>query len=608
VPFLVAAVILATSYGTGMALTAGGRIGVADGLLRRLTVFTIGYAAVALLTFALGLAHVFHRWPLRVVVIVGAVLLVPFLPSELRTLTAALRRLTRVDRWLLGSTAAILVFDTVLASAPPTSGDAIAYHLTAGKLWLEAGKIFPVWWNTNTFQPFSTEMHFALASAVHDGRSAMVVGAFLAAFSAACVFALARELFGHRAASIATLVWVAQGAFLWEATGGFIDLTLAAFVALAATHLLVFRRSHRVTNAAWAGLALGVAVGSKYHGLLFVLPFAALVVLWAPGPARRRGVALASFGALLAVGLPWYVHNWVVTGNPVYPLGSTILGGKYVDGGVRFDMEQTWAGYGLPGIWRLPIFPIEFLLHTGRYERGYSFSPALFVLPIIAVALAWRRTRWLALGIVVYLVVWWEWMHQVTRYLFPVLPFAAALSGLACVELWNRRHAARTVLVAIGIVAVVPLLAISGLFAWRIAPGALGTEPQGQFVQRLTGTYDALAWLDRKLPRQGRVLIGVRDLYWLDRPSVTFDNALFSYHQNTPDALRRMRDYDVRYLAFIGGSLPPQLEPIRKQLRFLARLDVPLVTSRTLGKVANTNLVVWAWCDARGNPCKRARA
>jgi hypothetical protein len=37
----------------------------------------------------------------------------------------------------------------------------------------------------------------------------------------------------------------------------------------------------------------------------------------------------------------------------------------------------------------------------------------------------------------------------------------------------------------------------------------------------------------------------------------------------------------------------------------LARLDVPFVTSRTLGRVEHEELDVWAWCAARGNPCQR---
>src|SRR5262249_10450068 len=173
------------------------------------------------------------------------------------------------------------------------------------------------------------------------------------------------------------------------------------------------------------------------------------------------------------------------------------------------------------------------------------------------------------------LLVWWEVMHQVTRYLLPILPLAAVLAGWAAVELWRRGGIARAAVLGAAAISVVPFVAITGLFTWRIAPGALGLESSGRFVQRLTGPYDAFGWLDRELPRQGRVLIGVRDLYWLNRPSAAYDVPLFNFRQPPQQALARMRRYDVRYLAFLNGSLPTPLEPLRPRLRELGQLDVP---------------------------------
>ena len=124
------------------------------------------------------------------------------------------------------------------------------------------------------------------------------------------------------------------------------------------------------------------------------------------------------------------------------------------------------------------------------------------------------------------------------------------------------------------------------------------------FVQKQTGTYDAFRWLDRNLPPQGRVLIGIRDAYWLDRPYAVFDVPLFNFEQKTSETVARMHRYDVRYLAFLNDQPPTPLVPIRRQLHLLARLDVPFVTSRTLGRVEHETLFVWAWCAARGDPCR----
>src|SRR5581483_6541024 len=122
--------------------------------------------------------------------------------------------------------------------------------------------------------------------------------------------------------------------FVWVATGGFVELAIGGFVALAAWHLVALRRSGRVNDALWAGLAAGVAAGSKYHGLIFLAAFALLVPVLT---RQRRGLALGLFGAAAVVALPWYVRNWIVAGNPVYPFAAGVFGGRYLDSGSRYD-------------------------------------------------------------------------------------------------------------------------------------------------------------------------------------------------------------------------------------------------------------------------------
>lgn len=598
-PYLAAAAVLAAVYGVGMTLTAGGRIGVDDGLRRRLTVLSIGFAALSLTCFSLSVAGGFDRTALLVVTLGGAALAVPFLAAEARALASAWRG-AGPARWLLVAAGVVVAFDAFLAAAPPTSGDATAYHLAAPRAWLATGHYIPIWWDLGAFQPFSVEMHFALARVIGGGGGAILFGALIGAYSAACIYALTRTLFGPVSAAVAALLWVGQGMFLWEATGGFVELALSAFVALAVLHFVAFARTRRLADAAWVGLAVGLGAATKYHGLLFLPVFAVLVAF----VAHRRVLAIAAFAVATLVGVPWYVHNWTVTGNPLYPFDSTVLGGKYMDAGSRYDLTQSLQGYGMHGFWRILIFPLEFVLHTDKYERGYSFSPALFVLPLIGAALGRRTARLLLAGALVYVVVWWEAMQQITRYLLPGLALAAPVAGWAAVELWHRRPRGRALAAAIGALTLAPLLAISGLFAWRIGPGSLGIESQARFVQRLTGTYDAFRWMDENLPPQGRVLLNDRDTYWLKRPSAVFTVPLFNFELTPAETVMRMRRFDIRYVAFFENTLPQQLAPLR--LHLLARLPVPYVTSRTLGRVENKVLDVWAWCGARGDPCKAA--
>lgn len=592
--------MIAASYGAGWVVTGGGRVARDDALLRRSTVFAAGFVATSSLALLLGVAGVFHASVLTAVVGALAVVGLAVAARDLRGIERGRGDAGR-ERRLLAATAAIVLVDAVLAAAPPTSGDATAYHLTAPKLWLDWGAMHPIWWDWATFQPFGVEMQYAYAMAVSGGRAAMVVGAFLSGLAAVPVYGLGRELAGRTVGAVAVFLWVGQGVFLWEATGAFVEVVVGGLLALAAWYGVRFARRARPADALLAGVALGAAATTKYHALLAV-PVLAVVVLWTG--RGRRAVALAAFAAGCAVALPWYVKNWVEAGNPLYPLATSVFGGKLWSANDAAWFNASYSPYGPTAWWKAPLFPLFFLLEPDRYERGYAFGLALFAFAPVGAFLGRRWARVFAVVIVGYLVVWTVSLHQITRYLLLVLPLAAVLAGLGLVRTFARGGWVRGVAIAIAAATGTALTGATALLAWQVGPGVAGTEPRGAFVQRLTGTYDALHFLDTRLP-PGRVLVvGMRNLYWLDRPYVASYPPLLAPDDPVSLVLRRMRQYHVRYLAALAGTPAPALE---RELALLDTLAVPRITSRTLARRDGVEaLKVYAWCPAFGG-CVGAR-
>lgn len=591
--FLAAVTVLLASYGTGSLATIVLTRRLAEGLRGRATAFTAGFVLLALYAFTVGRLGVFRPATLIPVVAVFAVLGLAALPPVLRDARRAWAG-AGWERWLVLAAGAIALFDAVIASAPPTSGDAIAYHLAVPKIWLAAHRTTDIWWDWATFQPLGAELHYSFAQAISNGQASMLVGAGFAAFSGVCVYGLARSLTSARVAAIALLLWVAQGMYVWEATGAFTEIITAGFLALALWHLVEFQRSREPIDAGWAGLAAGAAAGTKYFGL-FVLPFIALAVPLLVRETRLRVRASLAFVALVAVALPWYVKNWIVAGNPVFPVFGDTFGGRYWGPSASAYLAVKREQYGVSGIWHLPIIPIEFLLKTGRFDRGYAINPAFFALAPFALLSRKRWTVVLGGSFVLYFAIWFEEMLQIPRYLTPALPLTAVLAAFATVELWKRQLAWRVLAGTLLVVSAVPFFAMNGLLAWRLLPGALGLQSRAAVVQKQTGTYDALHWLDANLPPQGTLLIGLRGVYWLKRPYARFDPPLFGELESTGVIAARMRELDVRYMAFFEGQLPKPIADLRSQLTVLKVLDVPYVTSRALGRVAHQRLYVYRW-------------
>ena len=104
------------------------------------------------------------------------------------------------------------------------------------------------------------------------------------------------------------------------------DLPAAAFL-VAAVAFVVGRSSGRVP-VFFAGAALGAALGTKYT-VLVPVGFVALLAF-----VRLRGrIWLLLLPGLLVLGAPWFLRNWAVTGNPLFPQQVDVAGAVVFQGG-----------------------------------------------------------------------------------------------------------------------------------------------------------------------------------------------------------------------------------------------------------------------------------
>lgn len=97
-------------------------------------------------------------------------------------------------------------------------------------------------------------------------------------------------------------------------------------------------------------LGLTAAGAAKVN---YLMPFLSLVFLliavWRMQKtvsAGERKRVIAVLVVCLVIGSTWYVRNWVVAGNPVYPFFHGIFGGKNIDEDVLRSCEVEWLRNG----------------------------------------------------------------------------------------------------------------------------------------------------------------------------------------------------------------------------------------------------------------------
>ena len=189
------------------------------------------------------------------------------------------------------------------------------------------------------------------------------------------------------------------------------------------------------------GVATGMLIGSKYSGILFAV---IMFGFYGRGLVRNlswRAVVAGAVGVGM-FGLFWYIRNWALTGDPVYP--ATFW---FWVGDVQFKVNN-WAFWKtlvyVPGGW-------------GKMAEA-AVSEYLVWLPLGMGAALLRRNRIAILGLVnlaacLILPSWPENMISDLRYIYPVMiPLTAG------VFLWAKEKGREEVIGAVALASIAAVL------------------------------------------------------------------------------------------------------------------------------------------------------
>jgi hypothetical protein len=575
-----AAVTLAAWLGLGSVLL-GRWLVVGDALLDLLNRFGAGALGFALLTFGAGWAGILYRSAYLPVFVAAAAVGLVTLARHARSVS---RPRLRTWRWwelaLLCLLVAYLALDLLSVSAPLSSPDALLYHAADPELFAKAHRIFAVPWNSSSYEPFSVEMlvldGFMLWNPVQGAFTPLI----LALLALAAVMGFAHRIAGRRAALLAGAIFFAQPFMVWETTSVFIESGIALAVALAGWNAFRFVRHSERSALVLAGVFVGGAAGMKYVGLIAALTITAVIVASLAGRIRARWALTFGLPAV-AVALPWYLKNAILTGNPFYP---HLFGGLNTSaaGELTSTMQTFGQGRGAPDF---ALLPARLLVDGKPFDGGQYLSPlfllfaplGLFLRSRAAIVLVWC-------GVLLYVVLWFVTSQQ-ARFLVPLMPVLAVLGALGALALAREGRLGRLVVVAAMAVALVVGLGASTIYAAQFAPVVLGHEPKQQFLREKVSNYQGVEWLNRNLSKRDRVATDIWALFYLRIPYATFGTMgdLLPPTAGRQATRAFVRRYRITEIAILDGDSARRRQVRYLDARLIGRVSVRSVQSRTRG-------------------------
>lgn len=502
----------------------------------------VGYAMLGCAVALLGLFGAIKPSIVSILLIVAVLARARHHVRRLRALPArraaawlAARAADGVARALGAVALFALVSALISAALPAVWWDPIAYHLPLVSTALTNGAL--------RFNPQMVQSGFPLlaeAAAIPAYAIAGSAGAAMSTLGAGLALVLAilavADMLVLGTGVLAGALVACSALWLWLAPSFYVDVPLALFL-IAAVVLVLESRGSTVsqwTAAAMCGALCGAAASVKYSGLEGSLVLFALVIYFAA--AERARIALAFLAGFALVAGWWYARTWLLTGDPVYPFLSTVLGRSLPvrDFAARYvDMTRHWCGGGI-SVSDAVMLPYRLLVQPRIFCGDPGYALRLATVFFIAGCAMVRSVRPVALATAA-LVAFWFFGSQQLRFALPAVCLFAAVAAAGTGAVGNRlRPVAGYTLAALCAAGVlvnwVPSTRVEA--SSSIVPAFAyirGLQTGNQYLEQRLETFAAARWMsDHHIAgAQTVALDDVRDYYF---PGAVWANP---YYQQT---------------------------------------------------------------------------
>lgn len=246
----------------------------------------------------------------------------------------------------LAAISGIVIWDII--TPPPAGGDPFIYHLSFPASWIKAGRIFyvplPYGAQAATYYPLNTELFYLWLLLPWGGDFAANLGQVAHwLMCGVSIYAIARHTgIGRPGALIGGMTAMMIPGIVQQVTVARVDVAFSAWMLVSIFFALKWGESRKLSHLILFGAAFGLFCGTKSLAVLYsVIP--AMIFLFQisdRGAKALSDIAVAACVAIAAGGF-WYVRNWIVTGNPFFPMefspgGIHVFPGAYGPEAMRF--------------------------------------------------------------------------------------------------------------------------------------------------------------------------------------------------------------------------------------------------------------------------------
>ncbi len=376
-----------------------------------------------------------------------------------------IKSFNKLEKYTKYSIYIIILFSIIVLSLTSfyhVSGDG-CWHIQAGKF---IGKNFwiPLLEPIGRDEPFwSPPLYHIIVALVYHLFSAFnnniadfaikFISPIFGVLSLIFSFLVIKKLFNTRIAFYSLLFLASIPIFIDYSILSYVEMTLVFFIVLSIYFLIINR-------VVLAGIAVGLSILTKYNGI-FIIPVLVCMLYhyYKKSSDKNQGKiskrllyrnALIIILLPLVISSPWFVRNWILLGNPVWPFLNFFFHGLELKSYTNLNFlnlinqdlfKATYFGifgvpdgnYSLFSFFNIPYFWFLFSI--------WLVGTLLFLMPLLIWALNYRKymkdypqIKFLVLWCLSYLLLFFLYVINVgvlvSRIILPIFPALAIFWAL----------------------------------------------------------------------------------------------------------------------------------------------------------------------------------
>jgi len=303
-----------------------------------------------------------------------------------------------------GKTIAVVFFSILfisiilLSSNPPVSKDALVHHLAVPKLYLQHGSIYEIPDMVFSYYPMNLDLLYLGSLYFGNDIIPKYIHFFFGLLAAWLIYAHLKRRVSSVYALGGALFFLSIPIIAKLSISAYVDLGLLCFTTASLLLLLKWGQTGgKPLPLILSAICCGLAMGTKYNGLVGFLVLSALVpfVSLRKQPQKGRASGIRPLGDALLFGLialavfsPWMIRNYIWAHNPIYPLYDS-----WFNAVVAERTRQVLGVFGTRAMhyheswFQMALLPVRIFFQgqdgNPQYFDG-QLNPFLLILPIAA--------------------------------------------------------------------------------------------------------------------------------------------------------------------------------------------------------------------------------